>query len=165
MEKGSGWLYQSVIIRLKPNFSIYDLKEELKKKGVEGVLVRDGGGRDMVVTFKSVEYMKSKLHWFYPWINLWSEYMTEWKSSLELEHERSFQIRCYGIPLNLWSVNTLKRIGSVWGEVVQLDGDLGQPLTFNSAKICIVMKKMEIINEVVNLECKGQLFPIRLCEE
>ncbi|KAL7194744.1 hypothetical protein ACSBR1_035056 [Camellia fascicularis] len=88
MEEGNGWLYESVIIRLTANFCVHDLKEELKKKGVEGVLVKDGGGRDVVVRFNSAEDMKSNLHLFYPWINIWSEYMTEWKSGLQLEQER-----------------------------------------------------------------------------
>ncbi|KAL7263527.1 hypothetical protein ACSBR1_001645 [Camellia fascicularis] len=91
--------------------------------------------------------------------------MKEWKSGLRLHQERCIWIRCYGIPLNFWSVNTLKSIGSVWGKVIQFDGNLGQPLSFSSAKVRIVTKKMEIINEVVNLECKGQLYPVRVCEE
>lgn len=60
-EIGNGWLYASKIIRLKPQYSISELKEELKNRGLNEVLTRAGGGRDVVITFKTVEELKNKV--------------------------------------------------------------------------------------------------------
>lgn len=38
-----------------------EFKEELKPRGIEDLQVRDGGGKDIVLTFESVESMKDKL--------------------------------------------------------------------------------------------------------
>ncbi|THG17553.1 hypothetical protein TEA_004941 [Camellia sinensis var. sinensis] len=47
-EIGNGWLYESLIIRLKPGYSVVEVKAELKVKGVKDVLVKEGGGHDIV---------------------------------------------------------------------------------------------------------------------
>ncbi|KAL7243100.1 hypothetical protein ACSBR1_015502 [Camellia fascicularis] len=78
-EERNGWLYESVIIRLKPLHYTTEFKEELKLKGVGDIQVRDGGGRDIVLTFDSVESMKEKLKSMEGWVYDWSESIKEWK--------------------------------------------------------------------------------------
>ncbi|KAL7198637.1 hypothetical protein ACSBR2_021022 [Camellia fascicularis] len=59
-EIGNGWLYESMIIRLKPNYSAVEVKEELKEQGMKNVIVR-GGRRDVVLSFNSREALKSTI--------------------------------------------------------------------------------------------------------
>ncbi|KAL7183711.1 hypothetical protein ACSBR2_025986 [Camellia fascicularis] len=87
-EVGNGWLYESVIIRLKANLNAHELKKELRERGVGDVLVRDRGDRDVVATFNLKDEMKSKLSLFYPYIHEWCEFITEWKSGLQLEQDK-----------------------------------------------------------------------------
>ncbi|KAL7191434.1 hypothetical protein ACSBR2_023502 [Camellia fascicularis] len=56
-EIGNGWLYESVVVRLKGNYAKVNLKKELEAIRIEDVLVRESGGRDVVLTFKSNEEM------------------------------------------------------------------------------------------------------------
>lgn len=74
-------------------------------------------------------------------------------------------LSCYGFPLNLWNSDTFRRIGRVWGKVVNFDGDIGEPTSFSCGRIRITTSVMELINSSINLDCKGRIYPIRLCEE
>ncbi|KAL7243042.1 hypothetical protein ACSBR1_015451 [Camellia fascicularis] len=107
-EEGHGWLYESAIIRFKIENSTHSIIKALKEKGLERIMVRKGGGRDD-----------------------WSQFVVEWKSGFYLELERCEWLRCYGIPLNIWNRNTLNNIGSLWGSVFNLDGDICQPKSFS----------------------------------
>ncbi|KAL7205989.1 hypothetical protein ACSBR2_018824 [Camellia fascicularis] len=60
-EIGNGWLYESVVVSLKENYANTNSKKEIEAIGVEDVLVRESGGRDVVFTFKSTEEMILKL--------------------------------------------------------------------------------------------------------
>ena len=84
---------------------------------------------------------------------------------LHLEQERKVWLSCYGIPLNLWISDTFKRIGRVWGEVVNFDGDICEPTLFSCGRIRITTTIMELINSSINLDYKGRIFLIRVCED
>ncbi|KAL7212880.1 hypothetical protein ACSBR2_015553 [Camellia fascicularis] len=116
-EIGNGWLYKSVVVRLKENYVNTNLKKEIEAMGVEDVLER----------------------------NVW--------------------LSCYGIPLNLWNNINVKRIGGLWGKFICYEGDMNQPRSYVCAKLKISTNCMEPINKVVNLECKGMIHSVRVCEE
>lgn len=91
--------------------------------------------------------------------------MAEWKPDFHYEQERCLWLRCYGIPLNFWNKNTLNNIGSTWGSVLNLDGDICQPKSFSYAKVRMVTSCMEPISKTIFLECKGKVHPIFVCED
>ena len=91
--------------------------------------------------------------------------MVEWKPDFHYEQERCLWLRCYGIPLNCWNRNTLHSIGSIWGSVLNLDGDICQPKSFSYAEVRVVTSCMEPINKTILLECKGKVHPILVCED
>lgn len=115
VEEGNGWLYESVVARLKPSSSVVNFKEEIIRKGFGDVKVRMGGGRNMVLTFNSVEDMKVKFQKMQEWLNEWCESAHEWQHGLVFEQERYVWLSCYGVPLNLWSFITFNSIGkNLW---------------------------------------------------
>ncbi|KAL7166889.1 hypothetical protein ACSBR2_037537 [Camellia fascicularis] len=92
-EIGNGWLYESIILRLKLIFSVFAIKEELKRKemtGVNGVSTKKNGQQ----------------------------------------------------------IYTLSKRAS-----------------FRCGRIMIATRVMEPINTNVNLDCKGRVYLIRVCEE
>ncbi|KAL7177659.1 hypothetical protein ACSBR2_030924 [Camellia fascicularis] len=105
-EIGNGWLYESLIMRLKMGHSILQVKNELTKRGEQNVIVREGGGRDVLLSFHNKDELQNKKPLFLDWFQEWSEYITEWRSGMHLQQERHVWINCYGIPPNLWSSNT-----------------------------------------------------------
>ncbi|KAL7211551.1 hypothetical protein ACSBR2_014418 [Camellia fascicularis] len=82
-------------------------------------------------------------------------FITKWNASLKLDQERWVWLSCYGIPLNLWSSSTLKKIGSMWGEVVSFEGDVSNPASFKS-EVKVATKSMELINKVITWSVKGR---------
>ncbi|KAL7233551.1 hypothetical protein ACSBR1_017214 [Camellia fascicularis] len=164
-EVGNGWLFESIIIRLKVPYVNISLKKEIAAIGVEDVMVRDSGGRDVVITFNSKEERALKFPAIKELIGDWCEEITEGKPGQVLEQERSVWLSCYGIPLHLWNSYNIRKIGEVWGQVLCLEGVTSQPLTFVCAKVKISTKSMESINSAVNLECRGRVFPVKVCEE
>lgn len=164
-EVGNGWLFQSIIVRLKAQYADVNLKKELAAIGIEDIMVRDSGGRDVVITFKSKEERALKISAVKELVSDWCEDIAEGKPGQVLEQERCVWISCYGIPLHLWNSSNLRKIGGVWGQVLCLEEDMSQPITFVCAKIKVSTTCMDPINSVVNLECRGMVFPVRVCEE
>ncbi|KAL7180443.1 hypothetical protein ACSBR1_043612 [Camellia fascicularis] len=95
-EIGNGWLYESVVVRLKENYANTNLKKEIEAIGVEDVLVRESGGRDVVFTFKSMEEMILKLKPIKELIMDWCEVISEGKLGMVLEQERNVWLAAMG---------------------------------------------------------------------
>ncbi|CAL5338854.1 unnamed protein product [Camellia sinensis] len=164
-EIGNGWLYESLILRLKSRHSVLAIKEALQQKDMSGVLLREGGGRDVVMTFKSKEDLRNNRTKIIAWFQDWCVFIKEWSPDLHVEQERIVWLSCYGIPLNLWNSGTFRKIGRLWGEVVSLDEDICEPASFRCGKIKVATSLMELINSNLTLECNGRTYPIRVCEE
>lgn len=164
-EEGNGWLYDSVIVRLKSQHLVVEFEEELKNRGMGDVQIRVGGGRDIVLTFQSVEIMTEKLKTMEGWIQLWSESVKVWQKGMILDQERFVWLTCYGVPLNLWSCKTFSSIGRSWGEVIGIDEDTSKMRSFQSGKVRIATKCMESINTTIILRCKGVDYPVKVCED
>ncbi|KAL7205726.1 hypothetical protein ACSBR2_018618 [Camellia fascicularis] len=139
-EDGHGWLYESVIVRLKEEYTLSSIKQALKDKRMGNILVRNGGGRDVVLTFKSKEEMKTNFRLVKEWLKEWCEVATEWKPDMHLEQERCLWLRCYGVPLNLWNRDTFTKLGGLWGKVLNLDSNACQPVSFCYGRVRIATK-------------------------
>ncbi|CAL5415164.1 unnamed protein product [Camellia sinensis] len=164
-EIGNGWLHESLIMRLKMGHSILQVKNELTKRGEQNVMVREGGGRDVLLSFPNKEELQSKKPLFLDWFQERSEYITEWRSGMHLQQERHVWVNCYGVPPNLWSSNTFKEIARLWGELVSLDGHIGTHRSFRCGRFSIITNVMDPITTSINLECNGKIYPIRVFEE
>ncbi|GMP49946.1 hypothetical protein CsSME_00016752 [Camellia sinensis var. sinensis] len=119
-EEGNGWLYESVIAKLNMGFDFLDFENLVHLIGSEDIKVRRGGGKDVVLTFKSVEDLKAKMGQLDECLKEWCCSVMEGRRAVVLEQERNVWLCCYGVSLNLWSANTFKSIGNLWGEVVNI---------------------------------------------
>ncbi|KAL7205813.1 hypothetical protein ACSBR2_018684 [Camellia fascicularis] len=84
-EDGHSWLYESVIIRLRSDYSTSNIKKALKENRLDQIEVREGGCRDVVLTFKSQEELKSNIHSIKEWFQDWSQFVLEWKLEVHIE--------------------------------------------------------------------------------
>ncbi|KAL7204983.1 hypothetical protein ACSBR2_017996 [Camellia fascicularis] len=71
----------------------------------------------------------------------------------------------HGVPLNLWSFTTFRSIGETWGAVLAIDEDTLRLNSLHCGKVKIATSSMKPINHIINLECKGTIYPVRVCEE
>ncbi|CAL5328178.1 unnamed protein product [Camellia sinensis] len=164
-EDGHGWLYDSIIIRLNLDFSINSIRSALKDIGLDQVVARQGGGRDVILTFKSQEELQSNIQKIKDWFKDWSQFVLEWRPGIQIVQERCVWLKCHGISLNLWNRSNINNIGALWGTVLQLAGDLSQPKSFAHSRVQVVTTCMELINKTVHLVCKGKLYPVYVCED
>ncbi|GMP34513.1 hypothetical protein CsSME_00007349 [Camellia sinensis var. sinensis] len=110
-EIGNGWLYESVVVHLNKSYATVNLKKKIETIGVEDVLVRESGGRDVVFTFRSKEEMALKLKPIKELILEWCGNISKGKSGLVLEQERS-------------NSTNAKRIGGLWRHFLYCEGDM-----------------------------------------
>ncbi|CAL5358449.1 unnamed protein product [Camellia sinensis] len=164
-EEGNGWLYESVIARLRPQCSEEDFRKELTKREGGNIKVTAAGGRDLVISFQSAQEMKDKLIIISGWIKEWCESVNEWKKGMVIEQERCVWLSCYGVPINLWNSKTFSNIGTIWGEVIEFDDDTLSMNNLQRGRIRIATTHMESINKTVHLDCQGTLYPVKVCEE
>ncbi|CAL5372613.1 unnamed protein product [Camellia sinensis] len=164
-EEGNGWLYESVIIRLKSTCSAAEFKKELQIRGLGDAKFSLCGGRDVILSFNFVPLMKDSPKHLDESIKEWSDSVKEWKQGMVLDQERLVWLSCYGVLPNLWSFNTFSRIGKFWGKVVELDDDTLHLNNLQCGEIRIATSCMESINCTVDLDCKGILYPVKICKE
>ncbi|KAL7218082.1 hypothetical protein ACSBR2_011370 [Camellia fascicularis] len=136
-DDGHGWLHDSVIIRLHSDYTIHSIRKALKEKGLHQVVVREGGGCDIILTFHSQEELKSNIQSIKEWFQAWSLFVLEWNPAAHIQQERCAWLKCHGIPLHLWNRNTLNSIGSLWGTILHLEGDICCPDSFSFYRIKI----------------------------
>ncbi|KAI8010589.1 hypothetical protein LOK49_LG06G01681, partial [Camellia lanceoleosa] len=165
LEEGNGWLYESVVVRLKATCSVADFKKELLIRGLGEVKFTVGGGRDVILSFNSVRLMQQELNRMEGWIKEWSDSVRVWKQGMLLDQERVVWVSCYGVPPNLWSFNTFNSIGRQWGQVIEVDDDTLKLKNLQCGKVRIATSCMESINESMILDCRGVLYPVKICEE
>ncbi|CAL5380719.1 unnamed protein product [Camellia sinensis] len=165
VESGNGWLYNSVIVKLKSYYAFSDFRDSVLQIGSKDVVVRKGGGKMAVVSFLSAEDMKSQLALLEDCLKEWCASVTEWKRGTYLAPERAVWLCCYGVPLNLWSNDTFMKIGRVWGEIIRIDEDTLNQVSFSYGRIKVATSVMSSINTVVHIQCNDMMYPIRVCEE
>ncbi|CAL5376656.1 unnamed protein product [Camellia sinensis] len=164
-EEGNGWLYESAIVRFNNEHSTHNILKVLEEKGMEQIEVRKGGGRDVIISFNSTTALQSNIGKIKEWFKDVSQSVMEWRPDYHLQQERCVWLRCYGIPLHLWSRATLNSIGNIWGTILNIDGDVCHPKSFSYATIRVATVCMELINKTITLECKGHPHPILVCED
>ncbi|GAB2279760.1 hypothetical protein Dimus_014398 [Dionaea muscipula] len=55
------------------------------------------------------------------WWARWFDSAQLWKEETQVDASRDVWLRCFGVPLQAYCVNTLMAIGYVWGEVLGVD--------------------------------------------
>lgn len=160
------WLSMSAIAKLPSQRSLESLREAFISEGVWNVQIRQMGGNFVLLTFESTDHMKSMLEggglcWL---LNFFDE-VKQWEPEPVTEYYRVVWLNCYGIPLNVWNVDTFFSIGRLWGEVITLDEDTSTRSSLSVGKVKISTKAFEVINHIVNLELNGKVFPVRVVEE
>ncbi|KAL7212350.1 hypothetical protein ACSBR2_015102 [Camellia fascicularis] len=154
-EEGNGWRHESLVVRLSSFLAEKEFRAEPCSRGLKDVIVRECGGRIVLLTFSSVQQMKEGKVQLQNWGQKWCDSVEEWEDGQFVEQERCVWLYCFGIPINLWSVTTFQSIASHWRLVVQFEDDINDLQTFQQVRVRILTRNMEMINSTVYLECRG----------
>ncbi|PWA50327.1 hypothetical protein CTI12_AA474700 [Artemisia annua] len=148
-----------VIGEVKEFSSIPNLYVLLSNEGFQNVKVVYLGG--LWVMFE-LESLKSKAKfmqhvgvasWFTCLCNAQSDFVSR---------ERIVWVDIEGVPLHAWSRATFTKIGSKWGEVMELEESKDD--LFARKRICIKTKQEDNILEKFKIIVKGKIFVIRAKE-
>ncbi|KAI8570576.1 hypothetical protein RHMOL_Rhmol01G0045700 [Rhododendron molle] len=155
---GNEWLNRSAVANLHKVTVTEDLEFEFKKEKVEGSLVRAMGARRVLITFRYKEMrdltIKEK------WLSRWFGEIKPWSDEVA-SFERIVWVICLGVPLNVWSVDTLKKIGDIYGEVLSVDEDIMEMTSFANGRILIATVK-DSIDEWINIQANNSEFRERV---
>ncbi|GFY83050.1 hypothetical protein Acr_02g0012900 [Actinidia rufa] len=164
--EGNEWLSRSVVAK-NHSLSYLQIVTDLARKGgmEEEVVVRKCGGKNVIVTFKSVNAMKKEMSDKNSWLFKWFEEVEEWSEKALINWNRSVWLKCYGIPLQFWNNNTFLKIGNLWGEVLAIDDETANYKNFEYGRVRIFTSCFENICHSIQLDHNGLCFPVRIMEE
>ncbi|KAG5554540.1 hypothetical protein RHGRI_012181 [Rhododendron griersonianum] len=146
--------------------SVESLSEAFIADGVWDIQIRSMGGNFVLLTFPSIEDMNAMLEESgLCWLGNWFDEVHRWKPDPLKEISRAVWLNCYGVPLNVWNAETFHSIGRIWGEVITLDGATSNCSSFDVGKVKISTNVFEAINQTVDLDFNGKVFPVRVVEE
>lgn len=142
------------------------LREAFISEGVWNIQLRPMEGIYVLLTFDSVEDMNSMLEGRgLCWLMNWFVEVKQWTLEPSMEYSRVVWLNCYGIPLNVWNVETFYSISKLWGKVITLDEETSNKSSFAVGKVKISTNAFEIINNIVNLELNDIVYPVRVVEQ
>lgn len=79
-----------------------------------------------------------------------------------VSRERVVWVDIEGVTLHAWSYNTFKKIGSKWGEMLDLEES--KDALFARKRICIKTKQEDNILEKFKITIRGKVFVVRAKE-
>lgn len=165
-EVGNEWLSRSAVAKLSPHRSMALVTDYLRSLGYVNIDVKPFGGNFVVLTFASISDCDSVFNGGeLARIKEWFVEILKYEEFKGQPCSRLVWLNCYGVPLHLWNTGTFINLGSSWGEVIQVAEDTVKGLNFTVGKVLISTNSMDVINHVVDVECKGLLSPIRVIEE
>ncbi|GJU17260.1 RNA-directed DNA polymerase, eukaryota [Tanacetum coccineum] len=148
-----------VMGELKQFSSITNLRILLSKEGFQNVNLAYLGGMWVMLELESSitkeKFMKhvGVASWFTRLCNAQSDFVSK---------ERIVWVDIEGVPLHAWTRTTFNKIGSKWGEVMELEESKED--LFARKRICIKTKQVDNILETFKIIIHGKVFMIRAKE-
>ncbi|KAL4276088.1 hypothetical protein AHAS_Ahas20G0172200 [Arachis hypogaea] len=163
VKENLNWLQKSLIGGTIKTIDFRSLQDMVAKNFSQVTQVRELGSYKALLTFESVlnaeeTYtfkMNSLLQFFH---SVW-----RWDESEKSESRRVW-LECFGVALHIWTVDTFKKIGGQWGEVVGCDTGTESYASFNVGRVLIDIYVMGVINEWVHINVGTSGFDVLVKE-
>lgn len=156
------WLTRSVVVRLF-NLSATELvRKAFTDFNFNDVLVRHLGGLDMIITFQSKEDRVLALN--NSDVTSWFKSIRPWNGEVAGK-SRLVWLKCRGMPLTAWSIQTFRRIGEIWGDFIILDEETMKEESFDVGRLLIATDRAQRIDECINISVRGKNHRVNVWEE
>ncbi|KAL4348267.1 hypothetical protein GQ457_17G011890 [Hibiscus cannabinus] len=97
-------------------------------------------------------------------LDRWFARIVAWSPEVRLDN-RSVWVSVVGLPIHLWSHETLANLASLWGKLIRVEGSTMEPQSFERARFLIESVKMDRIEEMVEVKTsKGLVVQVRVQE-
>ncbi|PWA68268.1 hypothetical protein CTI12_AA310550 [Artemisia annua] len=150
---------KSLLGRVKEFASLTNLKMTLNNEGFADVKIQYMGEFWVMLEFASNDSMTM----FKTNVSIGSWFSDIKAAFMEFQlSKRIAWVEVEGIPFNLWSGNTFKRIANKWGELLDVDDQ--EDTCFHSKRLCIHTKTDRSISEDFKIIHRGKTYWVRAKE-
>nr|GEW17708.1 RNA-directed DNA polymerase, eukaryota [Tanacetum cinerariifolium] len=152
-------LSKSLFGRVKQFASLANITKAVSNECFTDIKIQYMGELWVLLEFVSEDSMKL----FQDNVSIGSWFSQLKQASMEFNPEgRISWVEVKGIPFQLWSDNTFKRIATKWGELYDIDDQ--DEMCFHSKRLCIYIKSEKNIFEEFKIIFRGRDFWIRAKE-
>ncbi|GKV04348.1 hypothetical protein SLEP1_g16510 [Rubroshorea leprosula] len=143
----------------------FDLEEYVwLEKWVFFCNIRPMGGRLVLLEGKDHEDLKELVDTGTDWLGNWFEDVKPWTPTL-VATERFAWIRCQGLPMHAWKLETFQTFGRLWGTLISLDDSTINKKRFDAARFLITTPSTESISKSITVKINGEFFTLKFTEE
>ncbi|XP_072085412.1 uncharacterized protein [Arachis hypogaea] len=157
------WLQKSIIGSTTTPINFRSLREKASVDWPHVVRVSDMGAYKAMLTFESVSSLEDTLAYG---MNSFMQFfcsVSRWEMHVRCA-ERRVWLECIGLPVQVWTEDTFRMIGSQWGDVVCCDEDTKSLLSFRAGHILVDTYRFDAIHEKVRVLVGTQGFDVLVTE-
>ncbi|KAI8573377.1 hypothetical protein RHMOL_Rhmol01G0272500 [Rhododendron molle] len=159
---GNEWLFSSVVAKLHSFMEVEELMRDLEKENIKESLVRSMGGRYILITFKTTEVRDAMIKG--NCLQRWFSEIKPWKGDVAMA-ERFVWLNFIGMPLNVWNLDSFRKIGEKWGAFMKVDDSTLHCLSFTNGRVLVATEIMSTIDDSIQLHIDGILYKVMVREE
>ena len=157
------WLDRSLTCITDTPRDIESLSYMINNSLQEKVVVRDLGKFKFLLTLESkeakerlkIEGVERLKQWFTS-ISDWVEY--------DVCQTRRIWLEIFGLPIQLWSEDNIRKIAEIWGDVVMVEEESLKFRSFASAKVIVDTLSLNPIEDEVIIQVKDKGFKVSVLE-
>ncbi|KAI8566582.1 hypothetical protein RHMOL_Rhmol02G0051900 [Rhododendron molle] len=77
----------------------------------------------------------------------------------------SLKLKPTGMPLNVWNLDSFRKIGEKWGAFMKVDDSTLHCLSFTNGRVLVATEIMSTIDDSIQLDIDGFLYKVKVREE
>ncbi|KAL4283668.1 hypothetical protein GQ457_16G016100 [Hibiscus cannabinus] len=141
--------------------SITRLADEMQSAGLRGIELMWITGSMVLFYFKNMEAREKEME--KGSLKTWFHSVEPWSANIAYETRCAWVSIC-GLPMHAWSEGSFKNIAGLWGKFVRIDAVTDEPVSFERSRVLVETGNSGRIDEKVEVEVMGKVFPIRVQE-
>ncbi|KAL1331050.1 hypothetical protein AAHE18_12G155000 [Arachis hypogaea] len=157
------WLQRSLIGGTTKAIDFSSLQDMVAKNFPQVIQICKMGAYKALLTFDSL--LNAEETYTFKMNSLLQIFHSVWRcdESKRSESQRVW-LKCFGIPLHVWNMDTFKKIGGQWGEVVGCDQGTKSCTSLSVGRVLIDTCAMDVINEWVHITVGTSGFDVSVKE-
>jgi hypothetical protein len=98
------------------------------------------------------------------WLDQWFQEIRPW-SPKEIDRDRVFWLRIYGIPAHAWNDQFFEQVTKPWGTFMNSDEVTSKKLSMDVARVMIRSSCQIVVDEFFDVKINGEIFHLRVLED
>lgn len=163
-KKSSEWAKNCVICGTMGDIQVNDILKLIHEKGFSKTQVSKLATDTWVLISNSQEERDNLLKEEEILKKEWVSYLRNWKDS-DHNGRRRIWLSVYGVPLHVWSDQFFKKIGNIFGKIVQIKEETSLRKNLEKGRILIDTPIFDLIRKKLNFRIWDMVFEIYVVED